>query len=331
MNLRGISQDTLLYLHRKVMVNRDDGQIEAESRDVEIEVSGEEFVWYAPNFPWGGLSHRLVDAGLLGSATRAEKKVPGVTCDGRRGNREAWTESMTMATVEDEHGRRDPGFTGSTAADAPQFILPVSTIATAADNGTETSCRGAADKVGESLQSAVSRSAVGVWGFLTRMLLSISGRVRLDPLQRHVSAGPVHPRYRHHVLLFLQLCQPEIRYLGAKIVAQENVLRLDVAVQNSLQALIAKVRDQSRHTQSNSVSEPPIEYWFPLIIEDLAAAFSVAGSTSPVASVNPYPPLEMSFAAFFFAVLTSPWIMQPPSNCFDPLCFCPNSSIVGNE
>ncbi|KAM1023569.1 hypothetical protein ACFX2A_045426 [Malus domestica] len=154
MNSRGISQDTLLYLHRKVMANRDGGQIEAESRDAEIAASGEEFVWYAPDFPWGGSSHRLVDAGLLGSAACAEKEVPGVTCDGRRGNREAWTKSMTMAAVEDEDGRRDPGFTGSAAADAPQSILLVSTTATAADNGMETSCRGAAEKVGESRQSA---------------------------------------------------------------------------------------------------------------------------------------------------------------------------------
>ncbi|KAM2016415.1 hypothetical protein ACFX16_046830 [Malus domestica] len=61
---------------------------------------------------------------------------------------------MTMAAVEDEHGRRDPGFAGSAAANTPQSILPVSTTATAADNGTETSCRGAAEKVGELRQSA---------------------------------------------------------------------------------------------------------------------------------------------------------------------------------
>ncbi|KAM0971549.1 hypothetical protein ACFX13_019733 [Malus domestica] len=63
---------------------------------------------------------------------------------------------------------------------------------------------------------------------------------------------------------------------------------------------------------------------------DFSLAFSVAGSTSPAALNSPYPPSEMSFAAFF-AVLTSSWILQLPSNYFDSLCFCPNSLIVGSQ
>ncbi|KAM1729051.1 hypothetical protein ACFX12_019491 [Malus domestica] len=63
---------------------------------------------------------------------------------------------------------------------------------------------------------------------------------------------------------------------------------------------------------------------------DFSLAFSVTGSTSPTTSISPYPPSKMSFAAFF-AVITSSWILQPPSNYFDPLCFCPNSSIVSSQ
>ncbi|KAB2602953.1 hypothetical protein D8674_003958 [Pyrus ussuriensis x Pyrus communis] len=45
---------------------------------------------------------------------------------------------------------------GSAVVDAPHSILPVYTTATDADDGTKRSCREAAEKVGESQQSAAS-------------------------------------------------------------------------------------------------------------------------------------------------------------------------------